>query len=50
VFESNNAEVGWDGTYGGNLCPDGTYIYQIYFKELGKDKRIEIRGHFNLFR
>jgi gliding motility-associated-like protein len=50
IFESNNASVGWDGTYGGNLCPDGTYIYQIYFKELGKDKRIEIRGHLNLLK
>lgn len=50
LFESNNAAFGWDGTYGGNPAPQGTYIYQIQFKELGRDKRNVIRGHFNLLR
>ena len=50
IFESNNAEVGWDGTYGGNLCQDGIYLWQITYKELGKDKRNEIRGHVNLLK
>lgn len=50
LFESNNAEVGWDGTYGGMPSPDGTYIWQIQFKELDKDKHVLIRGHFNLLR
>ncbi len=50
VFESNNAAVGWDGTYGGKTCQDGTYIWQITFKELGRDKRQLIRGHVNLLR
>jgi gliding motility-associated-like protein len=50
VFESNNALFGWDGTYGGEVCQDGTYIWQITFKEIGKDKRIVVRGHVNLLR
>jgi len=50
IFESNNSEIGWDGTYGGNTCQDGTYIWQITYKEIGKDKRNEIRGHVNLLR
>ena len=50
IFESYNAEVGWDGTYGGNVCQDGVYIWQITYKELGRDKRNEIRGHVNLLR
>lgn len=50
MFESNNAKFGWDGTYGGKLCPSGTYIWQIRFKETGKDRHDEIRGHFNLLR
>jgi gliding motility-associated-like protein len=50
VFESNNAQVGWDGTYGGELCPSGTYIWQIRYKELGKDRHQEIRGHVHLLR
>jgi gliding motility-associated-like protein len=50
IFESYNAEVGWDGTYGGELCSDGVYIWQISYKEIGRDKRNEIRGHVNLLR
>lgn len=50
LFESNNAEIGWDGTYGGKLCKDGTYIWQITFKESGKEKRNVIRGHLNLLK
>jgi gliding motility-associated-like protein len=50
LFESNDVQVGWDGTYGGEICQDGTYIWQITFKELGRDKRNLIRGHVNLLR
>jgi gliding motility-associated-like protein len=50
IFESNNALVGWDGTYNGEICQDGTYIWQITFKEIGKDKRRTVRGHVNLLR
>jgi gliding motility-associated-like protein len=50
LFESNDSEYGWDGTYGGEICQDGTYIWQITFKKLGKDKRRLIRGHVNLLR
>ena len=27
LYESNDAITGWDGTYNGNLCPDGVYYY-----------------------
>lgn len=50
IFESNNAAVGWDGTYAGQLCQSGTYVWQIRYKENGKDRHDEIRGHFNLLR
>jgi gliding motility-associated-like protein len=50
LFESQNAKIGWDGTYGGQPAPQGSYIYQITFKELSRDKRNVIRGHFNLLR
>jgi gliding motility-associated-like protein len=50
LFESNNAKVGWDGTYGGEMCMSGTYIYQISFKEIDKDKRQIIRGSIHLLR
>ncbi len=50
MFESRDSKYGWDGTYGGALCPSGTYIWQIRYKETGKDRHNEIRGHFNLMR
>jgi gliding motility-associated-like protein len=27
LFESNDPYTGWDGTYNGNICPDGVYYY-----------------------
>jgi len=32
IFETNNISEGWDGTYKGQLAPDGTYIYRIVYK------------------
>ena len=33
IFESSNPDTGWDGTYKGNLVPDGVYIWKIDAKE-----------------
>jgi gliding motility-associated-like protein len=53
IFESNNAEVGWDGTYGASsdqLVKDGTYVWKIEFKETMSDRRHVHTGHVNLLR
>ena len=53
VFESNNAAIGWDGTYGlvnYGLAPTGTYIYKISFKKSRDDERVEVIGSVNLLR
>jgi len=50
LFESNDAEFGWDGTYGGQICQDGTYIWKIRYKVIGVDKPQEVMGHVNLIR
>lgn len=50
IWESFNAEVGWDGTYGGKLVPDGTYIWKISAKHLFKDKRQTWTGHVNVLK
>lgn len=50
LFESRNANVGWDGTYGGQLMQDGVYIYQVVFRDLYSDKRYEVKGHVSLIR
>ena len=53
IFESNNAEVGWDGTYGTDseeLVKDGTYVWKIIFKTKYKDKRVVKVGHVNVLK
>lgn len=50
LFESNNHEVGWDGTYGGKLSPEGTYVYKIEFGIERSTERKIITGHFSLLK
>lgn len=50
LFESHNAEVGWDGTYANKNVVDGTYTYTIEFKTTASDERKKITGHLNLIR
>ncbi len=50
VFESNNHEVGWDGTYGGEIVQQGTYTYKIEFGLEYTDAREIITGHVNIIR
>jgi gliding motility-associated-like protein len=50
VFESNNHTVGWKGTYGGKIVPEGMYIWQIKVGRTGVDKPEIHRGHLNVLR
>ena len=53
IFESNDASIGWDGTYGvesNEFVKDGTYVWKIEFKETMTDKRHVHTGHVNLLR
>ena len=38
VFESHNSDIGWDGSYNGNLMSDGVYLYKIEFVEKENNK------------
>lgn len=49
VFESENPERGWDGTYRGEPLPEGVYIYKISV-EGENGQRFEKEGHVNLIR
>jgi trimeric autotransporter adhesin len=50
LFESHNAAVGWDGTYGGELMQDGTYTWKIEFKTNANDERKMAVGHVNMIK
>ncbi len=43
IFESDNIENQWDGTYNGQLVPRGTYVYHVYYTTF-LDERLEEEG------
>jgi gliding motility-associated-like protein len=51
IFESNDLNSGWDGTYGGVLCPDGIYSYEIKYSFTTDDASLFRQiGHVNLIK
>jgi gliding motility-associated-like protein len=50
LFESHDASVGWDGTYGGKLVQDGTYIWKINVKFDTSDDKEELTGHVTVLK
>ncbi len=54
VFESHDATVGWDGSYGGqsevSTVQDGIYTWKIEFKTSDTDERKMVVGHVNVLR
>ena len=47
VFESKNANIGWDGSYGinGEKVQEGVYSYFIMYKIPAIDERRIVTGH-----
>ena len=50
VFESNDPDQGWDGTYHGKKCLEDIYIYIIDFTNIVDDYPRTIQGKINLVR
>ena len=50
LFESNNANIGWDGTYGGKIVKEGTYVWKIEFRDKYTDERYQEMGHVTLLK
>jgi trimeric autotransporter adhesin len=50
MFESYDADYGWDGTYGGKRVQDGTYIWVLTVKRNNVDDREVFKGHVNIIR
>ncbi|MBT3800513.1 MAG: T9SS type B sorting domain-containing protein, partial [Bacteroidetes bacterium] len=49
VFENNNANLGWDGKFRGQLSSMGVYTY--YIKSIGMDgENISVSGTLHLIR
>ena len=52
VFESHDATIGWDGSYGnyGNDVQEGVYTWKIIYKNPQNDKREILVGHVTLIK
>ena len=50
IFESNDPNGYWDGTYGASYCPDGVYVYQIRFGDKNNDGKHMIEGFVTMIR
>jgi len=50
IFESNNAAIGWDGTYLGKFVKEGIYTWKIEFQTTKSDARQVAVGHVNVLR
>ena len=49
LFETNNPEAEWDGTYQGNYVREGVFVYKMEYKSIQR-KRIETFGSITLLR
>ncbi len=50
VWESNDMDVGWDGTYHGELVQDGTYTWLVSAGVKTNDKRVTFTGFIDVLR
>jgi gliding motility-associated-like protein len=50
LFESNNASVGWKGTYNGDIVQSGTYTWKINYKMSDSAETQIAIGHVNVIR
>jgi gliding motility-associated-like protein len=50
VWESEDPNGKWDGTFQGKLCADGVYIWTLVFNVFGNDDKISDHGHLTIIR
>ncbi len=49
IYESDNLEEQWDGTFNGNKVPAGTYVYKINYTSM-IDKDYDLEGTVTVMR
>ena len=50
VWESQDPDAGWDGTFKGKKCQTGIYTWVVRAKDLLNDGQYTYNGHVNLMR
>ena len=49
VYESTNANTGWDGYYKGRICPQDVYVYRLELTYINGQKQVKV-GDVTLIR
>lgn len=50
IWESHDPYAKWDGTYKGEVVPEGTYVWRATVKDPYVDDKKEFQGHINVIR
>ncbi len=50
VFQTDNIQEGWDGTYKGHPAKEGTYTWKLQFGLIDTDEVKLVTGNVNLIR
>ena len=50
LFESHDKSIGWNGTYGNEVCIDGTYVWKLEFTDTLKNEKHKLNGHINILK
>jgi gliding motility-associated-like protein len=50
IWESRDPSVSWDGTYKGQIVPEGTYVWRASAKDAINDGKYEFNGYINVMR
>ena len=50
LFQSNNPDEGWDGTYKGGVCQQDVYVYKVEYTDGVTLNAHSLAGHVNLIR
>jgi gliding motility-associated-like protein len=50
VWESNDPNGRWDGTFDNKMCTEGVYVWKLTFNVFGNDDKVTNHGHLTLIR
>jgi gliding motility-associated-like protein len=50
IYTGDAQSKSWDGTYKNLPCPDGVYVWKIYYSDLFTEDSYTIVGHVSLLR
>lgn len=50
IYETHDAKIGWDGSYGGKIVKDGSYVWKLEFRDKYSDKIYMETGFVNVLK